>query len=162
MSPRDKYDECDVLVQTGFHCLISSFSVSLSFSVFFVKTTVSFPFLGSFHLEFQNTQLCSLLIPLSVFSGSLCSSFLAARSTRSFHLSTRLLKKLTIEITTETFTQPPNQNQEIFVSRGNYYWDIIYMKTTMPLDSLTYTNSIFIASITTDLCKIQVTCNMKT
>ena len=43
-----------------------------------------------------------------------------------------------------------------------FAWDIIYMKTTMPLDSLTYTNSFFIASITTDLCKIQVTCNMKT
>ena len=65
-------------------------------------------------------------------------------------------EKASHHITAKTFSQPPNQNQQIFA------WDIIYMKTTMPLDSLTYTNSIFIASITTDLCKIQVTCNMKT
>ena len=132
MSPRDKYDECDVLVQTGFHCPISSFSVSLSFSVFLVKTTVSFPFLGSFHLEFQNTQLCSLVIPLSVFSGSLCSSFLAARS--NFHFSEKINSNLMTKLKFRSNCRPsqkaidifqPNQKQDIFVSRGHYSWDII-------------------------------------
>ena len=112
MSPRDKYDECDVLVQTGFHCPISSFSVSLSFSVFLVKTTVSFPFLGSFHLEFQNTQLCSLLIPLSVFSGSLCSSFLAARS--NFRFSEKINSNLMTKLKFRSNCRPSQKAIDIF------------------------------------------------
>ena len=132
MSPRDKYDECDVLVQTGFHCLISSFSVSLSFSVFLVKTTVSFPFLGSFHLEFQNTQLCSLLIPLSVFSGSLCSSFLAARSNFRFsekinsNLMTKLSSAVTVVLHKRQLTFSSQIKSKTSLSRGDIIPGTLY------------------------------------
>ena len=168
MSPRNKYDQWGILVKSvmcQFWRPIIYFSCYLYFCDIFL-----YWFLFTLMEKWKGPCICHLLILLSILSAPVLllpgvpSIFQGVFWTNRFQGDdkTKFSNNYCPWEKAKTFSQPPNQNQEIFVSRGHYSWDIIYMKTTMPLDSLTYTNSIFIASITTDLCKIQVTCNMKT
>ena len=137
MSPRDKYGQWGILVKSvmcQFWRPIIYFSCYLYFCDIFILISIhingkmerslsSVPVTCSFFSRYS-LVLSALVLLLpgvpSIFQGVFWTNGFQGDDKTKFSNNYCPWEKA------KTFSQPPNQNQEIFVSRGHYSWDIIY------------------------------------